>query len=169
MMMLWRSTSVIINNVVYCLRCIVQVHVVNQNYLMFIYYLYLIINDIYTWWEPSPWLVAFENRLMNSIQKKSRDHKSCDQKKQQRHPAKDIKQIQQASANFWWWCLQLFARPSKEYQWPENKLDQSCSVMEYGCSTMKKLGYKVQILDKWTRTSHGVRKIVAVAQILITY
>ena len=89
MMMLWRSTSVIINNVVYCLRCIVQVHVVNQNYLMFIYYLYLIINDIYTWWEPSPWLVAFENRLMNSIQKKSRDHKSCDQKKKttsgQRH------------------------------------------------------------------------------------
>ena len=40
---------VIINNVVYCLRCIVQVHVVNQKYLMFIYYLYLIINDIYTW------------------------------------------------------------------------------------------------------------------------
>ena len=78
MMMLWRSTTVIINNVVYCLRCIVQVHVVNQNHLMFIYYLYLIINDIYTWWEP--WLVAFENRLMNSIQKKSRDHKSCDLK-----------------------------------------------------------------------------------------
>ena len=158
-MMLWRSTTVIINNVVYCLRCIVQVHVVNQNYLMFIYYLYLIINDIYTWWEP--WLVAFENRLMNSIQKKSRDHKSCDLKKQQRHPAKDIKQIQQASANFWWWCLQLFARPSKEYQWPEKKLDQSYSVMEYmDVYDEKALGYKVQILD-WHGTL-DVRKIEAV-------